>query len=422
MSNAWTYTATCQTLGLTNQMEWFRTQWDQAAEAFDPAGDWLPTEAQAAEYCAWIGMTDEVSRLVVQGVREVRHKPALVMLAWQYYWAMFLPAAIRPWTPVPWFMLPPAPPEQDFAGRMFQAVVILSGIPRYRTEHAARGIPEKISRDNLLGIELWMHNYRQRFGQWGFDRGSWLANHITDRLVRMQRLEFGLSRFAFGFTLLRERCGEHRVVALADSGLRLRQDGRYQNAQGTPADDPGWGTYLMGNEKTITGYPVVEPNVVAREPVTLDLSQWEVVLQAGDPVLDIHIPARGKMDIAACDESFAQAMTFFPRYYPEHVFKAFTCGSWLVDPQLAQQMPGSNMAHFAQRYHHLPADGANDGQVYDLGLGGRCPLDKAPKDTTLRRILVEHMGKGGQWWYTNGVILREECAATAGGHRRLPGV
>jgi hypothetical protein len=250
-----------QALALDAQLNWFAIQWDRAAEQFDPAGQWLPTPEKVAEYCQWMEMAEEPARYLLQGARELRNNPALVMLAWQYHWAMFMPQAVRPDPGTPWF---PLPESLGLAGRMFQAVVILSGIPRYRSEHQRRGIPEAISKANLAGIELWMRSYLTRFGQWGFDRGSWLSNHLCDRLVRMDRLEFGMSRFNFGFTILKARSGDHRVLALADTGMRLRSDGRFHDAAGTAMDDPGWGTYQRITDQAISGYPVIAPNVVAR--------------------------------------------------------------------------------------------------------------------------------------------------------------
>jgi len=400
------YVRVCQALGVHKEMASFEAQWNSAAASFNPDGDWLPSPSTAADFCRWMGMEEAVAQVVIDGVAEVCAHPALVMLSWQYYVALFAPTAIRPLPQVAWFNLPEA---LGHAGRMFQAAVILSGLPRFRHEHGQRGIPEIITRSTLEGLELWMRNYRERFGQWGFDRGSWLMHHLCSRLVRLERLEFGLSFFNFDFTYFRQRAGARQVLALADSGLLLREDGRFHSAQGTASTDHAWETELRCDDQAIEGYPVLDCNVVARHPVSLDPSEWEVVLRAGDPVLDIHIPSRGRLEPAACDDSIARALAFFPRYFPEHSFKAFTCGSWLLDPQFAQHLPGSNIAAFAQRFHRLPAPEANDNQIYVLGLGlsGRRPLEELPRDTSLRRALVAHLEKGGHWWYTNGIVLRE---------------
>ncbi len=408
------YSAVCRSLGLHDQIAGFQSQWDRAAEEFHVDGDWLPTPQVAADYCNWIGMDEKISSSVVEGARLLRTQPPLVMLAWQYYWAM----SIRPLPPIPWVHLPAV---LGLAGRMFQVVVVLSGIPRYRHEHSQRGIPGEVTRDNLAVIELWMRNYFARFGEWGLERGSWIKEHLSGRLVRLGRLEFGISKYEFSFTILKQRGGGRQVLALADSGMHFREDGRFYNAQGTNPSEGGWKAQLQIGDQFITGHPVVDPNVVSRLPLSLEKSEWEIVLEAGDPVLDVHIPAQGKLGPASCDEAFARALMFFPKYYPEHAFKAFTCGSWLVDPQFTQLMPGSNMAAFAHRFHHMPHGVANDDQAYELGLGGRRPLNELPRDTSLRRTLVEHLEKGGHWWYTNGVVLREEVSVDPSQIHRLQG-
>lgn len=51
-------------------------------------------------------------------------------------------------------------------------------------------------------------------------------------------------------------------------------------------------------------------------------------------VLNIHVPAFGPVDAAACDESLAQAREFFPRHFPEEPVTFFICHSWLMDDQL----------------------------------------------------------------------------------------
>lgn len=43
-----------------------------------------------------------------------------------------------------------------------------------------------------------------------------------------------------------------------------------------------------------------------------------------------HIPADPPLDAAACDDSFAQAREFFPRYFPEEPVSSFTRESGLV--------------------------------------------------------------------------------------------
>src|SRR5262249_30698373 len=119
-------------------------------------------------------------------------------------------------------------------------------------------------------------------------------------------------------------------------------------------------------------------------------------LAPGDPVLHIHIPAGSPMDPAACGESFAAASTFFGRHFPERPFVAFTCSSWLLDPTLQALLPAaSNIARFQREVYLLPGRAAGKSTL--VRVFGDVPPDltHAPRDTTLRRAILDHLLAGG---------------------------
>ena len=52
-----------------------------------------------------------------------------------------------------------------------------------------------------------------------------------------------------------------------------------------------------------------------------------------------------------CDASFAAAKEFFAKYYPEFVYKCFTCHSWLLDRTLTNVLgDDSNIIRFQNRF------------------------------------------------------------------------
>jgi hypothetical protein len=123
-------------------------------------------------------------------------------------------------------------------------------------------------------------------------------------------------------------------------------------------------------------------------------------------VLALHIPESGPLTPEACDASDAEARAFFPRHFPEEQPSLVTCGSWLLDPQLAEYLPeDSNMVRFQRRFTLTP-------DVKDAGIEIfrfvfrriDAPLDELPQDTTLERAVVAHVRNGGAWhertgWY-----------------------
>ncbi|MBQ7363302.1 MAG: DUF5596 domain-containing protein [Clostridia bacterium] len=86
----------------------------------------------------------------------------------------------------------------------------------------------------------------------------------------------------------------------------------------------------------------------------------EIGTMAGDEVLDIHIPAVGKLDIEECKRSLELAKQFFPKYFPDFNFKCFVCHSWLLDDTLKKYLPkNSNIIRFGDMFTKTAVDDSN---------------------------------------------------------------
>ncbi len=147
------------------------------------------------------------------------------------------------------------------------------------------------------------------------------------------------------------------------------------------------------------------------EPATFDTSMFVETapfpLTHGDLVLNVHIPACGPMSPKACDDSFRRATQFFNRYFAGRSFKAFVCSSWLLDQQLTEYLAeDTNIVHFLRRFEPLVLKDNSDAQTIQR-VFGQYPinLDQAPRDTTLRRIVIKHIQNGGQWRMGSGYML-----------------
>jgi hypothetical protein len=128
--------------------------------------------------------------------------------------------------------------------------------------------------------------------------------------------------------------------------------------------------------------------------------------RCGDPVVCVHIPASGRLDPEDCDRSFAAAHGFFPCHFPDHPFAAFICVSWMMNRQLAKVLPpDSNLVRFLGRFAPMRLHGARDDQVW-LRVFGQAVVDPAtaPRDTSLRRAILDHALRGGRWDTAGGFI------------------
>lgn len=232
-------------------------------------------------------------------------------------------------------------PTQADALSFYYAFIYLQAVPAMRESHRARQIPEAIIQRTARDMERWFHRYHEQHGMWGFDLINWSAVYAHKRLIALGRLGFEVTTFPPYCHVPQEAGGE-------------------------------------------------------------------AVLKAGDPVISVHIPAEDRLLPADCDQAFAQAREFFPRYFPEHDYKAFICVSWMMDRQLALYLPPeSNLVHFLNRFQPAPLDNPNDDSFWSFIFNiDKRPQNLAdvPRDTKLRRIILEHIEKGGRWQGMGGYI------------------
>lgn len=130
--------------------------------------------------------------------------------------------------------------------------------------------------------------------------------------------------------------------------------------------------------------------------------------QRGEGTLGIHIPEAGPLTPEAVSASLDAARAFFPRHFPDEHYTTFSCGSWLLDPQLAEYLPeDSNIVRFQRRFELEPYEEPEgiDGDVEVLRFVFRSlttPLDQLPRRTVLQRAVVDHLKAGRHWYWRRG--------------------
>jgi hypothetical protein len=116
--------------------------------------------------------------------------------------------------------------------------------------------------------------------------------------------------------------------------------------------------------------------------------------------LAIHVPEEGgPLAPAAVDASLARARELFPDY-PEA-----RCSSWLLDPQLVTLLPAdSNIVSFQRRFEFV-ANEEVERRVLEFvfhTLGA--DLGSLPRETTLQRAVLDHLGSGGHLYTVVGTL------------------
>jgi len=402
------FDAAMRSLGLGAESECWRDGWRESQASMPPRGPAFLRPGFVRETCGALGLADDVREAIVASLGAFRRQEALALLAWHAHRRLFARERSETIDPVGAKLGWPRDLGALGGGAgMLYPVVLLSGAASLRALHRRRGVDEAITRDTAGDLELWMRHYRARTGRWGLAQMHWLVNHFLGRLVKLGRLQFHLERFAYDVRAFRSR-RDGRVVLLAPPGARFRRDGQFDGTGGVH-DDRAWTAELVETGGTIRAQAVSPQGRALPEPVVLPAEEWTCILRRGDAVLGVHIPATGPMSHEACGESFRKAAAFFPEHFPEFPFHAFVCTSWFLDEQFGRLLgASSNIRRFQEEVYLFPLPGASDDQTFERVFGHRpADLAGAPRDTALRRVIIDHVLAGGHF-HAGGMVLFPE--------------
>jgi hypothetical protein len=140
--------------------------------------------------------------------------------------------------------------------------------------------------------------------------------------------------------------------------------------------------------------------------------QW--LQDCAEWVLSTHIPRRsaeegprsGALTPSGVDDSFARAERFFAAHFPDVVTTEFWCHSWLLAPELAAALPGSNIAAFQQRWTLEDRVDEGDEDAIFFTFARRPPVvaDALPRGTSLERAVLDRLAAGEHWTLRRGRI------------------
>lgn len=355
--------------------------------------------------CQRVGMQQDAREAIDRAAAGIAADPALERIAWHCHWMTFHSG--RP-QQIPSYSWPSMDEHSGEPGRLLYAVVVLSGLPGLERANAKRGIPVLITRETLADVEVWMRDHLARHGVWGFTRQGWLMLHLAGRNLRLGRLQFEPTTFSQNIVVYRHR-HTGRTIALVGHGARMDAQGQF-----VPADQqPGrgeWTATITRHNQVIRGFCITPRGQVQRQAMDLRSREWKIVLKKGDPMLGVHIPAMGPMDFTECGKSFAAALRCFPRWFERHHFRGFCSASWLFDDQLGDYLPSqSNIVRFQREFYLTPLEGTSDFQTWERVFGSKPDnLDTAPRDTTLRCVILDHVKRKGCWRCGGMFLLRED--------------
>ncbi|MBT5831183.1 MAG: DUF5596 domain-containing protein, partial [Candidatus Latescibacteria bacterium] len=359
------------------------------------------------EYGEWATFPQGAIDFTIQAAQKIAPDPDLAQLAWHAHNILFINKSANRSSTRDWPLL--APLLNEYGGA-FYLLIALSGIPTIRAIHKSRNVPDDIAKLTYRDTYVWAQQYYDigipidgkfthpdKPNAWGLCTRifPWILSHLHGDLYRVGRLQFKTGPYRQQMRAYRHRqTGDMRLIA--ESGLEFRPGGNFNGAGGI-TDSKAWTSHFTESNTEVTGN-LIHPNGHAiQDPITLQLSDWESVVQQGDTILEIHIPEDGPMGFDACGESLRQAAAFFSKHFPDRPFKAICCTSWLLDPTYQKLLSEkSNIVRFQSECYLFPlnARGGRSGLERIFGPYTH-DLSTAPRDSSMRRAVLDHLEKDG---------------------------
>lgn len=403
-----TAAATAAALGLPGIAGTLAPQWDEAMAD-------MPADPAAA-LCAYdlpvlravLGLAPDTDAVIAAAAAALASDADLARLGWYLHWRIYRAPLLGP----AWGLTDLPGPRAAISGGFFLllALPLAQALPEL---HRRRGYDPAITADTLREAACFDANHRAATGRPGIfaSQFPFFRCYLADEpLVRLGRLEFQFRPWRGGATVWRRADGA--VMALAEAGTQVAADGLRAAT--------GWEATLAVDAAAAVGHPITPDGRILPQRVRLPRPAWSPCLASGDPIADVHIPAGGRMDWAACADAFRRAVAFADRHLRVRP-RAAVCQTWFLDPRLAELLPAdANPLHF-QRAVHLFPTAPDPGSLWFVFLrptpAGTDPAT-LPQDTSLRRALAGFLADGKTWHGGGMFALWDDLSALHDGFYR----
>lgn len=286
----------------------------------------------------------------------------------------------------------PVDAENSLKTRMLPALAMCQGIRYADALIKKRGIPDPYRMTALRSVTGGVNGYRVRNGgEYGYFAFEWFQLAYDARLFVIDSLQIELDFPSMDFFRTYENT-EGEIISLAN-GFPVHRSGFALGSLCFEDEEGSFVAEFLETEQAYVGYPYDEKGYVCKEKLTLSKKEWHEKLVPGMPVINLHIPSGVPFDELSLDRTMVNIRAFLARYFPDYDYKAFFCGSWLLDPQLEELLGSeSNIVKFGKRF--TPVCMKNDGYgVFRFAfktMAKNIDYRTLPEDTRLQRAIKRH--------------------------------
>lgn len=378
--------------------------WPQTCDTIPPGGPPCLDPDRVRVWRRYCRIDEALEPRLISAAKRIAIKAPLRLLFWHLYRQLF----VDPKAPATggWPRITALGPDHG----LFYVLIAQAMVPLVQNVHAAENIDPQITRDTCRQVSCFMGYHATGCDdQPGIfvEQLDWLRLYVAGRLFRLGRLEYMLQPAQEDTRIFRHR-RRATVVMMMSGDIPLDAEGYAltQDANGAVCR-----TDLAETDEGWTGHLVDPKGVAEASPTTLARADWAPVIAPGDEWIDMHIPAGGGMTLDATADSFRRAFDFFAQHRPARPPQVLRCYSWLFNPQLITDLPGSNLASVLPELYLYPVPSPPDAGLYFIFCRTYDDWSKAPCHTRLQQLMLQWREKGQGLRFGGMFVLREGMTA-----------
>ena len=291
------------------------------------------------------------------------------------------------------------PADQSPARDMLPLFVLTARVEWAITEYQNRGFSYEEAVKIMADVFVYdIHACIRHTGRTGINRSyyDWTTLFVYCILFPCGGFQFNFKKNAKSVTLLRHR--ESGALAVLLDGLTAHSSGQILGSHGCTDEAGSFPVTVQETETEWIAHAISEKGLLQRKTVAYSKGEWEIALGPGECMLGIHIPRGTSITPENTKKAIEMAFGHAATYYKEYRPKAIHCGSWLLNPNLADAIgEDSNIVRFGALFQRYPAK--SDGRSVFGFVFERSAfpiLEELPENTSLQRKLKQQY-LGGNW-------------------------
>lgn len=288
----------------------------------------------------------------------------------------------------------------------FLLFCVIAVIPKMLKDYRLRGIPEEFAWDILKDILIWTNDFRKKNGYYGFNKISWVCNHLSLKIFQIKGFQFEPREFNLPYYVF-QNIKNKQLLIVCKSGMQVNRDGLiFDTLDSTKIRNV---TAFKVAVNQFSGYEVTHKGYVSSEQKSWLLNDWQLITKPEDPYICFHIPEGSKLTLVNLNEAFKSANLFFAKYMPDFEYKVFATKSWIFDDQIADYLPDCNIAKFQSCIHLLPVLNGNEEQFLERVFGdSKVDWKNFKPGTQMQKIGVMHMQAGKSWRMKSFILHKDD--------------